>query len=237
MEKLFAVFGMLANAGKDTIFKVAAGDEGGKRTTLFYGLKAVIIVLLSLGILLVRRQPLVHVPTLPWAVPIGGMTALLYAAHSNQNPEVATVLLGAGADVNARYKNGETVLMLASGLNRSPNIISVLIGAGADTSARDDYGQTALMYAATYNPNPKVAAVLLKAGIDVNAQDNGGMTALIDAVRASPDPEEMASLLLKAGANPKIRSREGLTAYNYSAANPKLSTDSEVYRTLEAAMR
>ena len=39
MEKLLAVLGMLANSGKDTIFKVAAGDEGGTRTTLFYGLK------------------------------------------------------------------------------------------------------------------------------------------------------------------------------------------------------
>ena len=69
---------MLANAGKDTIFKVAAGSEGGTRTTLFYGLKAALIVLLSLGILLVQGSSLVHVPTLPWAVPLGILTMATY---------------------------------------------------------------------------------------------------------------------------------------------------------------
>ncbi len=78
MEKLFAVFGMLANGGKDTIFKVAAGDAGGTRTTLFYGLKAAFIVLLSLGILLVQGRSLVHLPTLPWAVPLGIVAMATY---------------------------------------------------------------------------------------------------------------------------------------------------------------
>ena len=71
MEKLFAVFGMLANGGKDTIFKVAAGDAGGTRTTLFYGLKAAFIVVLSFGILLIQGKSPVHLATLPWAVPLG----------------------------------------------------------------------------------------------------------------------------------------------------------------------
>jgi bacterial/archaeal transporter family protein len=78
VDKLFAVFGMLSNAGKDTIFKIAASDDGGSQTTLFYGLKAAIIALLGIGILLVQGQPLLHMPTLPWALPVGVLTMATY---------------------------------------------------------------------------------------------------------------------------------------------------------------
>jgi transporter family protein len=79
MEKLFAVLGMLANAGKDTVFKVAAGEEGGSRTNLFYTLKAAIIAGLALFILLVvKRQTLLHVTSLRWAIPIGIFTYSTY---------------------------------------------------------------------------------------------------------------------------------------------------------------
>lgn len=80
MEKLFAVLGMLCNAGKDSIFKVAASAERGSHTTLFYGLKGAIIVLLSLVILLLQGKPLVHPPTLPWAFPLGVLTMATYSA-------------------------------------------------------------------------------------------------------------------------------------------------------------
>lgn len=78
MEKLLAVLAMLANAGKDTIFKVAANDESGSRTTLFYGLKAAIISLLCLSFLLVQGKPLLHAPTLPWAIPLGLLAMATY---------------------------------------------------------------------------------------------------------------------------------------------------------------
>jgi uncharacterized membrane protein len=78
VEKLFAVISMFANAGKDTIFKVAAGDEGGNRNTLFYGLKGSIIAVLALGIILVQGKSLVDLTTLPWAVPMGVITFATY---------------------------------------------------------------------------------------------------------------------------------------------------------------
>ena len=78
LEKLYAVAGMLGNAGKDTIFKVVAGAEGGTRTTLFYGLKGSIIALLSMGILLVEGKSLLHPASIPWAVPLGVLTFATY---------------------------------------------------------------------------------------------------------------------------------------------------------------
>jgi hypothetical protein len=79
VEKLFAVLGMLGNAGKDTIFKAAAGYEGGSRTTLSYTLKAAILAILAfLILLLVKRQPLFHLVSLLWALPIGVATYSTY---------------------------------------------------------------------------------------------------------------------------------------------------------------
>jgi drug/metabolite transporter (DMT)-like permease len=70
---------MLANAGKDTVFKVAAGEEGGSQTTLFYTVKGAFIAIMALFILgVVQRQPLIHGPTLPWAVPIGVIVFVTY---------------------------------------------------------------------------------------------------------------------------------------------------------------
>jgi drug/metabolite transporter (DMT)-like permease len=82
MEKLFAVLGMLANAGKDTIFKIAAGEEaarpGSGRLTLFYTMKAAMIAIMAFAILLVKRMPLVHAVSLWYSLPIGALTFATY---------------------------------------------------------------------------------------------------------------------------------------------------------------
>jgi ankyrin repeat protein len=90
-----------------------------------------------------------------------GLTALMYAAMINQNPEVITALLKAGADIKARGKDGKTALL----------------NAGANLKARDSDGETALMYAATGNHNPEVIMAMLKAGANAKAKDNEGKTA------------------------------------------------------------
>jgi len=65
----------------------------------------------------------------------------------------------AGADVNARDKNGWTPLMYAAWKNQNPEVIKVLLEAGADVNARNKYGGTPLMYAAWENKIPEVLKV------------------------------------------------------------------------------
>ena len=52
------------------------------------------------------------------------------------------MLLDAGADVNARRKDGVTALMRAA-LSETPENLKVLLDAGADASIKDTDGKTA----------------------------------------------------------------------------------------------
>jgi len=79
MEKLLAVFGMSANAVKDTLYKAVARRDGGSRILLFYGLEATFIAALALPIiLLVRREPLLHPASLVFALPLAALAGLGY---------------------------------------------------------------------------------------------------------------------------------------------------------------
>ena len=108
-----------------------------------------------------------------------GMTPLMLAAGFNENPEVITTLLQAGANVNAQDNDGATALMWAAQYNESPEVITTLLQAGASIETRSKgLGQTALMWAASNTTNPEVITVLLKAGADAKAKSKEEKTAL-----------------------------------------------------------
>jgi ankyrin repeat protein len=115
-----------------------------------------------------------------------GMTALGLAAQYNQNPEVFTVLIRAGADIEAlNAYDGKTALMCAAERNSNPEVIAALLQAGADANARSKEGEpphkpgwTALMCAASQCANPEVITVLLKGGADASIKGFDGKRAL-----------------------------------------------------------
>ncbi len=77
------------------------------------------------------------------------MTPLMCAAAFNQNPEVITTLLKAGADINAQNESASrmTALMWAAVNNQNPEVIMRLLKAGADAKAKNSAGKTAFDYA------------------------------------------------------------------------------------------
>lgn len=170
---------------------------------------------------------------------IGGrydLTPLMYAASGNPDPEVITVLLKAGAEVNARDRlirqaggsfnpkampaqvkvsakanYGMTPLMFAAQSNPNPEAIGVLLKAGADINAKHPDGSTMLVIAAAANPNPRAIEALVTAGADVNAKGDHGKTPLMCAAQYNRNPE-MITALVKAGADVNAKTADGKTA-------------------------
>jgi FOG: Ankyrin repeat len=141
--------------------------------------------------------------------------------------EAVKALIKAGADVNAKDRDGKTALMVSSGGVKTeigdacnPKMMKALIAAGADVKAKDKAGNTALHFAAgnSFDDGGEVVRVLLKAGADVNAADNSGATPLLVLTSLGYEQSilqaqlEIAGELLKAGADVNAKTQEGETA-------------------------
>jgi ankyrin repeat protein len=121
----------------------------------------------------------------------GGSGDLSYAAYYGELSNVKR-LLAAGAQVNAKDKNGMTALMAAS-LEGHGDIVEVLLANGAEVNARTVDGETALMYA-SIRGDCKIVEMLLARGAEINARTRDGKTALTFATRMK-HPEVRALLM------------------------------------------
>jgi len=75
-----------------------------------------------------------------------GCTALARAAQRHNDVQVVRTLLDAGADANARCRDGSTPLMQAA-IFSGPEVVAALLDAGADKSLKDNDGHDALWHA------------------------------------------------------------------------------------------
>ena len=145
----------------------------------------------------------------------------LHIAAGLNNPEMATTLIAAGADVNARDDGGSTPLHYAPFINYGSitnvkgEITKMLINAGADVNARDDDGFTPLHWAARTSDSEKGAStkILIAAGADVNARSDNGRTPLHWAARLGESGASM-KLLIAAGADVNATDERGYTPYD-----------------------
>ena len=116
-----------------------------------------------------------------------GSTPLHYAADRGHTP-IASVLISAGADVNAKRDDGGTPLYVAAySFHSGVSVVSALIAAGADVNVTvlegDLVGYTPLLQAAarsaTYHrssssESAEIVKLLIASGADVNARKVGG---------------------------------------------------------------
>ena len=142
-----------------------------------------------------------------------GTTALHWAAHHNHE-DIAQLLLASGATVDGVNRYEVTPLALAA-LNGSAGMIEGLLEAGADPNRPNPEGETPLMTAARTG-NRLALTVLLEHGADVDAVEAWrGQTALMWAV--AQNQGDAVDVLLRAGADPNVRSSGGFTPILFAA--------------------
>jgi ankyrin repeat protein len=131
-------------------------------------------------------------------------TALAHAANLG-HAEIVKMLLGAGADANAKTKYyGRTPIILAA-LNDHLDVVKILLNSGADVNYIGTDGVNALIFAVD-GDNLQIAGALLDAGADVNRRVfNDTTTPLLRAV--GKGNTEMVKLLIKAGADVNARDK------------------------------
>ncbi len=138
-------------------------------------------------------------------------TALLLATRANL-VEIATALIKAGADVNAKDSIHDTPFLYAGAEGRNEILKLILATGKANLRDTNRYGGTALIPAA-HHGYPETVRLLLNTAIDVDHVNNLGWTALLEAVilgDGGPVYQEIVKLLLSAGANANIADRDGV---------------------------
>ncbi|MCI7644612.1 MAG: ankyrin repeat domain-containing protein [Lentisphaeria bacterium] len=133
-------------------------------------------------------------------------------------PEIITLLLGNGADVNAKDNSGTTPFMLVNSSSRySAEVIGAIFSAKPDVNAQNNQGETALMlcirkFTAT---DPRIPASMLAIpGIKLDTQDKDGNSAMHIAAAFRAHQAEATYIIDALGekkANPNLQDKYGRT--------------------------
>lgn len=183
-----------------------------------------------------------------------GCTPLMTAAAAGNLSKMYAVIQN-GADVNAADKDGWTAVMFCIRYNGTEAPLKLLTENGADIRKGNNYSITPLILAARYSNDKKVFSMLLKdrspaeneirnafitavscekqtavlqlflnMGLSLNQIYTGGKTPLMYAAQNNTETATIG-FLQKNGANPKIRSKDGKTAFDYASQNKRLKHD------------
>lgn len=155
----------------------------------------------------------------------------------SENLEILNALLDAGANPNARDTDLLTPLRLAVLRPEWQRTICLLLDRGAEIDAADHQGQTPLLVASFDTKGISVMTELLKRGAFVDAQSDFGATALMYAVNHLDNATEKVRLLLKFGANPRLKDKEGRTVLDFLDGRAKTAEHVELRKLITAALQ
>jgi uncharacterized protein len=145
-----------------------------------------------------------------------GRTPLLLAATKDRLG-VARLLIYLGADPDALDDRHDTP-WLVTGVTGSVDMLEALLPAEPDLTIRNRFGGTSLIPASERGHVGYVRRAV-RTGIDVNHVNDLGWTALLEAVilgDGSRRYQQIVTILLDAGADPKIADRQGVTALQHA---------------------
>lgn len=154
----------------------------------------------------------------------GGRT-LLHEAAEGCNPDIVLLLLQFGADPNTKDNLGQTPLygLIGQGFSRNGmKCLTMLLEWGSDITTKDHQLATPLVKAIRCSV-PEYVSRLLKAGAPLNQiATTNDWTPLHCACANSdsfPGAIECVTILLSAGANPRIKDPHGRTALDVAIMN------------------
>lgn len=146
-----------------------------------------------------------------------GVPAIFFAG----TPEIAALILGKGANVNAQTNDGDTPLHSAASRGRV-ELAKFLLRSGADVNARNNAGITPL-FCFGGDSALAVVRVLIEHGADVNHRNEEGARPLHSA--AATGSIEIAELLLAHGADINAMDETGWTPLSLAAlTNPGITS-------------
>lgn len=145
-----------------------------------------------------------------------GRTALLLAVAGN-HVAMAQALLAAGASPNSQAANRDTPWLLAGASGRT-EIVKAMLPNKPDLTIRNRYGGNALIPACE-RAHVETVKLLLTSGIDVDHVNDLGWTCLLEIVilgDGGPRHQEVARLVLAAGADPNLADKDGITPLRHA---------------------
>jgi len=137
----------------------------------------------------------------------------LISAAKDNDVELVRELIAAGGNVNAKDSLEDSAFLYA-GAEGFNEILELTLENGADVKSLNRYGGTALIPASEHG-HIQTVKILIDAGVPLDHVNDPGWTALQEAVLLNdggPNQQEVARLLLEAGADPQITDPQGRTA-------------------------
>ena len=145
--------------------------------------------------------------------PAHDASPLFYAAWSGNEPAVA-LLLARGARADVKMQVGGFIPLTALEMavaQGNDDVVRTLVAHGANVNQTDDIGISMLDAAVLIN-HVSSARTLIALGARVNVVDEKSFTALMHAASVDFGDTGMVELLLASGADPTLKSKDGLTA-------------------------
>ena len=131
-----------------------------------------------------------------------GMTGLHWAAE-NGNPEIASILLESGADVEAVTRLGAYRPLHLAARRGNASVIQLLLDASADPETESATGGVTPLHFAAASGKAASVQALMNHGVELNAKESmWGQTPLMFAAAAGRT--EVIRVLLQAGSDPAL---------------------------------
>jgi ankyrin repeat protein len=148
----------------------------------------------------------------------------LFLAAFTGDRDAVKLLLSKGADVQRKMNMLGTfpnsALFVAASVG-DVEMVNSLLAAGSDIRERDQDSLTALHWAVLAD-HPQVVKALVAHGAELNPVDRFGYTPLLYAAHVDFGDAETAKALLAAGADAKVKTKEGKTAAMLAQDYPQL---------------